>query len=329
MQLIAFLLFHTTYIYHFRLYSPQNQSAPILLMVRPLHFDRNEQTAETNLFQTGEFGAPNQQVVQMVVHEFNHFVKKLRNMGIEVLVFDDLPDTPDAVFPNNWFSTHANGWIVTYPMLAENRRLERRTDILNYLESIFAVSDVLSLHIPFEANEQYLEGTGSMVLDRINGIVYACRSARTNEAVLAQWSKKMGYHWFMFDAKDAHNEPIYHTNVVLSVGEGFAVVCLEALSNDAEKQQLVQLLTETEHQIIDITQEQMSNFAANILQVQNQSGELVLVMSEQAYLSLHQHQLVVLHQYNEHILHTPLYTIEKYGGGSSRCMLAEIFLQTR
>jgi hypothetical protein len=298
-------------------------------MVRPLHFDRNEQTAATNLFQSVEASAPNQQVVQMVVHEFNHFVKKLRNIGTEVVVFDDLPNTPDAVFPNNWFTTHTNGQIITYPMLAQNRRSERRMDILEHLETQFEVAEIIPLHEHFEANEQYLEGTGSMVLDRINGIVYACRSPRTNEAALTQWSKTMGYHPFLFDAHDAHGEAVYHTNVVLSIGEGFAVVCLEAISNDTQKQQLLQLLTETEHEIIDITQEQMSNFAANVLQVQNQSGELVLVMSEQAYLSLHQHQLVILHQYNEHILHTPLYTIEKYGGGSARCMLAEVFLQKK
>lgn len=298
-------------------------------MVRPLHFDRNGQTAATNLFQSVEANAPNQQVVQMVVHEFNHFVKKLRNIGTEVVVFDDLPDTPDAVFPNNWFTTHTNGQVITYPMLAPNRRSERRLDILEYLETHFDVSEMIPLHEPFEANEQYLEGTGSMVLDRLNSIVYVCRSPRTNEAALMQWSEQMGYHPFLFDAHDANGEAVYHTNVVLSIGEGFAVVCLEAIANDTQKQQLLQLLTETEHEIIDITQEQMSNFAANVLQVQNQSGELVLVMSEQAYLSLHQHQLVILHKHNEHILHTPLYTIEKYGGGSARCMLAEVFLQKK
>lgn len=295
-------------------------------MVRPLHFDSNTQTAETNKFQLQGSDAPNQQVVKMVVHEFNHFVRKLSSIGITVVVFDDIADTPDAVFSNNWLSTHDDGRLITYPMQAPNRRAERRSDIIAYLQTHFVVGENLALHNHLEHLGQYLEGTGSLVLDRINKIAYACRSERTHTAALSLWSKHTGYRTFVFDAYDQYQQAVYHTNVVLSVGEGFAVVCLEAISNGNEQQQLVQLLTETEHTIVDISMQQMHHFAANILQVSNNLGELVLVMSEQAYLALHQEQLIVLNQYHEHLLHTPLYNIEKYGGGSARCMLTEVFL---
>ena len=301
------------------------QLTDTLFMVRPTHFGWNEQTATTNAFQHQQGNAA-QNVVQNVVHEFNHFVKKLRNIGLNVITFDSLQHTPDAVFPNNWISFHTNGTLITYPMLAPNRRAELRNDVIDYFQQHYKIKRHLDLAENFVSQNLFLEGTGSLCLDRIHQIAYCCLSPRTNEQLVLHWCEQMEYRPVLFRAIDKNGQAIYHTNVMLYIGEDFAVLAADTIADPHERQTLITFLEETGHEIVYINHDQMTHFGANVLQTQNKDEERVLIISEQAYLALSQQQLLLLNQYNEHILHTPLYNIEKYGGGSARCMMAEVFL---
>lgn len=307
----------------------ESQTTDQLLMIRPVDFKYNVQTAENNKFQ--QQSAQNQESAYNDVHrqalkEFDDFVNLLRANEITVTVIDDTlePETPDSIFPNNWISFHHTGEVFLYPMFSENRRSERREDIVNTLAKTFKVASIKDLS-GYEAENVFLEGTGSMVLDRENRIAYACLSLRTDKKVLEDFCTKSGYTAITFHATDADGFPIYHTNVMMCVGNQFAVACLETIKEEEEKKNLKKSLHGNGKEIIEITLDQMNHFAGNMLQVKNKASQHLLVMSEQAYLSLTKKQVNALEKYSK-LIYSPLYTIEKNGGGSARCMLAEIHL---
>jgi hypothetical protein len=301
------------------------QTTSHILMIRPVRFAFNEQTAESNAFQDPE-AAKAVAVQEKALLEFDKMAEGLRNLGVDVTIIEDTPEphTPDAIFPNNWVSFHANGIVCLYPMYAQNRRLERRHDIIEQLKKKFSVTNILDF-TGYEDAQKFLEGTGSMVLDRINRIAYACISPRTDVEVLKEFSQKMNYRLVSFTATDDCEKQIYHTNVVMSVGDKFAVICLESILDKIERNHVLETLNETGKDVIDISIDQLKRFAGNMLQVQNKDGEAILVMSTQAYRSLMPEQLRKLEKYNQ-MFYTDLSTIERNGGGSARCMIAEIYL---
>ena len=300
-------------------------------MVRPIHFYRNEQTAVNNYFQQEEESLPREQIQKQALEEFDLLVDKLRLNKVHVEIFEDntIAETPDSIFPNNWLTMHDDGQIITYPMFAENRRKERREDIITQLKNEFFVRSVETF-TGWEANGQFLEGTGSLIIDRPNKIAYAAISERTSLEVLQDFCEKTGYTPLTFRALQTvggERLPIYHTNVMMSVGENFAVVCGECIDDPVERAKVHFSLTSTGKEIIEITEKQVKNFAGNILQVRNANGKSMIVMSEEAKDSFTKEQLKLLTKHGE-ILSSPIPTIEKYGGGGVRCMMAEIFLPT-
>lgn len=305
------------------------QISDTLLMVRPAHFGFNEETAASNAFQTKNSLLSHEEISRLALAEFDAFVDKLRAAGIRVLVIEDTPSPlkTDAVFPNNWITTHSDGVVVTYPMYSPMRRLERRRDIIDQLSETFVVTNWLRLE-QHESEQVFLEGTGSMILDRTNHVVYACRSVRTDERLLREFADGMRYQAVVFDAVDPAGMPIYHTNVMMALADTFAIICLDSITDEAERQEVVNSLQATNKEIIPISYDQMMHYAGNMLQVRNAQGDSFLVMSQQAYQSLQPAQLEAIQQHS-HILYSDLQTIEKYGGGSARCMLAEIFLPVK
>ncbi|HTM97586.1 MAG TPA: arginine deiminase-related protein [Pedobacter sp.] len=299
------------------------QTTNHILMIRPVDFKFNAQTAGNNKFQQE---SSDENVQSLALKEFDGFVAMLRNNGVEVTVIDDTltPETPDSIFPNNWVSFHDNGEVILYPMFSENRRAERRKEIIDRIHENFVITRIIDLSAN-EANNVFLEGTGSLVLDRVNRIAYACLSLRTDEKVLAEFCSKAGYKSVVFSALDDQGFPIYHTNVMMCIGSRFAVVCFDSIPDETEKNTLRQSLVDTNKEIIEISFLQMNQFAGNMLEVKSNTGDNLLVMSEQAYLSLDSNQLASLSKYCK-LVHAPLYTIEKNGGGSARCMLAEVHL---
>jgi hypothetical protein len=299
------------------------QTTNHILMIRPVDFKFNEQTAINNKFQQHSLQT---NIQTKALKEFDDLVTLLRNNEVDVTVIEDtlVPETPDSIFPNNWISFHNNGDVLLYPMFSKNRRLERRDDILSTIKANFAISQIIDLSA-YENENIYLEGTGSLVLDRENKIAYACLSLRTSEKVLQDFSRRTGYKTIVFNAFDAAGFPIYHTNVMMCIGSDFAVICLDAISNDDEKEKVNQSLVITGKEIIVISLDQMNHFAGNMLELKNNNGKSLLVMSEQAYLSLTPNQIKALEKHSK-LISSPLYTIEKNGGGSARCMLAEIHL---
>lgn len=306
------------------------QNTSHLLMIRPVAFAMNAETAKDNHYQNQEAGISNNEAQQAALVEFDSFVEKLRENGVDVTVIEDTPEppTPDSIFPNNWVSFHENGMVVLYPMAAENRRTERRQDILETLKNKgFKITETLD-YSPSETDGFFLEGTGSLVLDRENLIAYACISQRTNGHLLKDWAEQLGYAVVSFDAlQDVNGEllPIYHTNVMMSVGSEIAILCADSIKDEEQRSAVVESLEKTSKTIVYISEEQKSNFAGNMLQVINESGEKILVMSTQAFESLSQEQIAQFEQTNK-ILHSSLNTIETLGGGSARCMMAEVFL---
>lgn len=303
-----------------------SQTTSHILMVRPANFGYNQETAESNAFQQVDVNMKPDEIQKKAAEEFDTFVNMLRGKFIHVHVIQDTPEPykPDAVFPNNWLTTHEQGYIITYPMESAVRRLERREDILFELADLFFWDRRYYLEFA-EKNGKFLEGTGSMVFDRVHQIVYACLSSRTDKGLLEAFCGITGYRPLVFEAIDFRGIPIYHTNVMMAMGDHFVVVCLESVRNPKERDTLQQSFENTGKEIIDITLDQMNAFAGNMLQVRNDQGEKFLVMSEQAYNSLRADQVDQILHYAE-IVSPPLYTIEKYGGGSARCMMAEIFL---
>lgn len=299
------------------------QTTNQILMIRPVNFMFNEQTAGNNKFQKA---SEQSELQQQALNEFDGFVAMLRSNGVEVTVIDDTldPVTPDSIFPNNWISFHDDGSVFLYPMFSENRRWERRQEIIDKIAENFQVNHLTDLSF-FEQQVAFLEGTGSMVLDRENKIAYACLSVRTDQSVLGNFCMLAGYEAVSFQAIDETRFPIYHTNVMMCVGDKFAVVCLDSISNIAEKENVIQSLLKNGKEAIAIDFNQMNHFAGNMLQVKNDKNESLLVMSEQAFNSLNDTQIKTLEKYAK-IIHAPLYMIEQNGGGSARCMLAEIHL---
>lgn len=299
------------------------QTTSQILMIRPVNFKFNPQTAENNLFQQQS----NQQDIQKkALSEFDNLVSILLKNGINVTVFNDTlhPETPDSIFPNNWVSFHNDGSAYLYPMFSENRRSERRKDILENLGTDFQLNRLTDLSF-FEKQALFLEGTGSMVLDRDNKIAYACLSVRTNTEVLNNFCSLSGYKSLIFKAVDENNFPVYHTNVMMCIADRYAVICLESIKDFSDKERIIAALENNGKKIIEINLTQMNHFAGNMLQVENKDGQKLLVMSEQAYQSLTETQTDALRQFNQ-IIYAPIYTIEKIGGGSARCMMAEIHL---
>jgi hypothetical protein len=304
------------------------QTAHTILMIEPIAFGFNDQTAANNYFQQ-KGNASDADLQHQALAEFNRMVNQLRAKGIEVLVVKDTPEphTPDSIFPNNWISFHEGGQVILYPMFAPNRRSERRDDILRILEGHRLVINNLSDFSFWENQDLFLEGTGSMIFDRVHQIAYAALSDRTDKSVFLQFCETFGFTPVYFSARQTvggKRLPIYHTNVMLSVADGYAVVCTDSIDNVDERQTLIESLKKNGKEIISISEEQMHAFAGNMLQLQNKEGEKYLVMSQAAFDSLTEQQIKRLELYNELIV-IPIPTIEKTGGGSVRCMVAEIF----
>lgn len=311
-------------------FNPQDrftQTTSHLLMIRPTQFGFNEQTATDNAFvqDTGSLSAA--RIQHQAQQEFDLFVQLLRESGITVTVFEDTiePHTPDSIFPNNWLSTHHDGKIILYPMYAPNRRVERRSDIVAHIQGLYqSPAQIIDLSY-FEAEGKFLESTGSMIMDRVNQCVYACHSQRTHADLFELFCQELGCEGMLFHAVDAKGVEIYHTNVMMAIGTRFAVVCLEAIHNEEERTRLVERLTETGHELVPISYEQMGQFAGNMLQLYDQTGQPLLVMSHRAKASLTDEQLRTLTSHTQ-VLSVPINVIETYGGGSVRCMMAELFL---
>jgi len=296
-------------------------------MIRPAKFAYNAETAVNNLFQVAPSNAIDLQAKALA--EFDAFVEKLTENGIDITVVQDTPEphTPDSIFPNNWISFHSNGTICLYPMFAVNRRLERKPHVLEAIKKKFLVKYTIDFSV-YETNQTYLEGTGSMVLDRANQMAYACLSQRTNKFVLREFCKSMNYTPITFTANDESGNPIYHTNVMMCIADEYVVICLASIAADFEKEYLVKALESSGKQIIDITYNQLNHFAGNMLQVANDKGDKFLVMSTQAYNSLDANQIETIESFNP-IIHSEITTIETNGGGSARCMMAEVFLPVK
>ena len=304
-----------------------NQSTSHLLMIRPICFGFNEQTAGSNAFQNRRDDTRDTQT--KALHEFNAFVDILKANGVDVTVVDDTrePHTPDSIFPNNWVSFHADGDVFLYPMQAENRRLERREDIINGLEDNFNVYRIEDLS-RFETEGKFLEGTGSMVLDREHKIAYACLSPRTDQEVLNIFCAQAGYTPITFKAVDARGVAIYHTNVLMGIGSGFAVICLDSITDTDERKKVISALTDAGKEIIDISFDQVDRFAGNLLEVKNEASATLIVMSKSAYDAFNETQKEALSKYGK-LIYADINIIETIGGGSARCMMAEVFLPVK
>ncbi len=307
----------------------RTQITNTILMIRPVAFRMNEQTAVNNYFQE-DLDLKNTEINQKAQQEFDAFVQELRDHGVQVVVVDDIKeqDTPDSIFPNNWVSFHEDGTVCVYPMFAENRRKERREDILDILERQgFAINNVMDYT---EAEEEgvFLEGTGSILLDRVHQKAYCALSERAHEELFIEFCEDFDCFPVIFTANqtvDGQRLPIYHTNVMMAMAETFAVICLATIDDKKERKNVVDHLKMDGKEIIDITEEQMYHFAGNMLQVIGANDQRFMVMSSAAYNSLRNDQIKAIEKHCT-IIHSPLDTIETCGGGSARCMMAEVFL---
>lgn len=303
------------------------QTASTVLMVEPIAFGYNAQTAQNNYFQVEQKDAD---IQTKALEEFNSFVDKLKSKGINVITVKDTldPHTPDSIFPNNWVSFHNDGKVVLYPMFAPNRRVERRSDILEIVkDSGFEITEIDDLS-HFEDQDKYLEGTGSMIFDHDYNIAYGSVSLRLDEELFRQFCQKFGFRPVVFHSyQNAGDQrlPIYHTNVMMCVADKFVVICLDCIDDELEREKVQEVIKSTGKEIIEISEDQLQQFAGNMLQVQNEAGDKFLVMSESAYKSLTTEQISAIEKYCE-IIYSDLNTIETNGGGSARCMLAEVFL---
>lgn len=299
-------------------------------MVRPINFRMNDQTAINNYYQNKNDNMLSATINSKAQHEFDGLVAKLREHGVTVIVINDTMefDTPDSVFPNNWISFHANGTVAVYPMFAENRRLERRENVLTELEGHgLKINDVVD-YTAAEDEGVFLEGTGSMVLDRVNSKAYCALSARADESLFIEFCEDFEYTPIVFNANqtvDGKRMAIYHTNVMMCIAETFAVVCLDAIDDKKERKNVVKHLRENGKEVISISENQVSSFAGNMLQVKSIDGKTYAVMSETAKSTLKADQLSKIESHSS-IISSDLNTIERFGGGSARCMMAEVFL---
>ena len=299
-----------------------------IMMIEPVSFRFNEETAENNYYQKVIDGLSPEGTQEKALSEFTKFVDKLRSHGVNVIVVKDTesPDTPDSIFPNNWVSFHEDGRVALYPMFADNRRLERRPEILDNLRSKnFNISSVIDFSM-YQSEDIFLEGTGSMILDREHRICYAALSIRTDKEAALKFCSEFDYELVSFTANQTHNGerlPIYHTNVMMCVADRYVVICLDAIDDLEERQMLIECFEKTDKEVIEISEDQKQKFAGNMLQVKGH--EPYLVMSTSAYKSLNKEQLENIKKFNP-IIHSNLDTIQACGGGSARCMMAEVFL---
>lgn len=302
------------------------QVAKTILMIRPASFGFNVETAASNVFQ-GNVTLTEKEVQQEALKEFDAFVNTLRSHNINVVVIEDtpLPQKPDAIFPNNWFCTLSDGTVATFPMYAANRRKEVRSDLIQTLKDDFVITNIEDW-TTYDREQLYLEGTGSMIIDHENKIVYACLSPRTYKTLLLQFADAHGYKTVTFFSQDDNGTDVYHTNVIMHLGFDYAVICLSSIRDKNERDELVEILTKTNHDIIDITMQQVHQYAGNMLQVENEEGKLYTILSQQAFDVLTHEQKLQLAKYTE-LLPINISTIETVGGGSVRCMMAEIFLE--
>lgn len=298
------------------------QTAKKILMVRPAHFAYNKETAKNNHFQNKPSMT---KVNERAVKEFDDFVDILRSNKIEVVVVQDTiePHTPDSIFPNNWFSTHSTRELVLYPMFAENRRMERKSQVLEIIEKHYQEHKVIDL-TKWEDKNRFLEGTGSLILDHCNRIVYACRSERTDDFVFEEFYTKMNFEPEIFNSYDENKQLIYHTNVMLSIGEKLAIICSESITDKKRRDSVVNRLKNSKKEVVEISYEQMKSFCANVIEVRNSENESCLIMSETARMAFTDEQIKTFEGYSK-IISSPLNIIEQTGGGSARCMIAEIF----
>ncbi len=305
------------------------QITDTILMIRPASFGANEETASTNFFQSNDTKPDPRSVQKAALKEFDNMVELLRQQDINVLVIDDtpIPVKPSAAFPNNWLSTSPEGVISVFPIYAHNRRPEKRDDILKMLAEKFVVKDLQDWS-EFEVEGKFLEGTGSMVMDHENKVIYTCYSPRTDVSVLEKFANANEYRAIIFFAVDNNGHPVYHTNVMMTLGENFAILCEEAIEEEWELIAVRQLLESSGHEVIRISKDQMHSFAGNMLQVKNSKGEKFLLMSQTAFDSLTEEQKEELAARSK-LLSIPIPIIEKTEGGSVRCMIAEIFLEKR
>lgn len=304
------------------------QSTNHIMLVKPAHFTFNAETAGSNAFQN-KLNENEEQIRQRVLNEFDNFATTLRSKGVDVTVVDDtpVPQKPDAVFPNNWASFHENGTVILYPMYAPNRRLERRADIIDLIRKKFIVHHIVDLSV-HEQENKFLEGTGSIVFDHQHKIAYACLSPRTDKDLFVETCRQLNYKPVYFIAEDAHGKQIYHTNVMMCIAEKFAVICLASISDKKEREEVIASLTSTGHEIVDITFEQMNQFAGNMLELQGSNNKQLLAMSKSSFDALTSSQKKQIEHYCE-MIPLAIQTIETIGGGSARCMIAEVFLKQK
>ena len=306
------------------------QTTNTILMVRPNNFRMNEQTAVNNHYQKEVIGVSQEELQIKAQKEFDNFVEKLSSIGVNVVVFNstDGLDTPDSHFPNNWISFHENGIVGLYPMFAENRRLERREAVLLQLESEgFQIENIVD-YTSAEDEDLFLEGTGSLLLDRVNRKAYCALSQRADESLFIEFCEEFEFTPVVFTANqtvDGERTPIYHTNVMMCLGETFAVICLATIDDKKERKNVIKHLKQDGKEIIDITEKQVNSFAGNMLQVKAKDDQLYTIMSQAAFDSLSQSQISTLEKHGK-IVSSSLNIIEACGGGSARCMMAEVFL---
>ena len=300
-----------------------------ILMIRPVSFRMNEQTAVNNYFME-DIDIKNKTINEKAQEEFDGFVSVLKENGVNVIVIDDTkePDTPDSVFPNNWISFHSNGTVGIYPMFAENRRNERREDVFEILEKNgFRIEDIID-YTSAEDEGLFLEGTGSILLDRVNNKAYCALSQRADEELFIEFCEDFDYFPVIFTANqsvDGKRLPIYHTNVMMALAEDFAIICSDSIDDKKERKNVLDHLKKDGKEVIKITEKQMHHFAGNMLQVLGSDNQRFMVMSTAAFESLTKEQVSRIEAHCA-ILHSSLSTIETCGGGSARCMMAEVFL---
>lgn len=298
-----------------------------ILLVRPAAFGFNPETAASNAFQKQPLDSIN--VQEEALREFDQVTDTLAQKGISTIIVEDalLPVTTDAIFPNNWITTHEDGKVILYPMMAPSRRLERRLDVVSLLKKKFKVNEVIDLSTS-ENQNQFLEGTGSIIFDHPNKVAYACRSERTHESVIEKLCNTLNYEPVLFDAIDENGLPIYHTNVMMWVGESMLGICLDSIRSESQQEQLLSRFNKSNHKVVALSYRQMNSFAGNMFEISNKNDDRFLLMSQTAFNSLHRGQLETIAKYA-----TPLplkiNTIEESGGGSIRCMVAGIHLQPK
>ena len=307
-----------------------NQTTNSILMIRPVAFRMNEQTTVNNYYQKVIDGLLPATVNAKAQQEFDAFVAKLKSVGVDIIVVEDTlnPDTPDSIFPNNWISFHENGDISLFPMFAENRRLERREDILDILEENGFIIENIMDYTSAEEDNFFLEGTGSILLDRANGKAYCALSPRADEELFIEFCEDFDLNPIIFEAFQTVNgerKLIYHTNVMMCIGETYAVICADSIDDKKERKMVIDSLKGDDKEVIYLTEDQVNNFAGNMLEVKGANDRRYLVMSSAAYKSLTKKQIAQLEEHVT-ILSSNLDTIEACGGGSARCMMAEIFL---